>query len=449
MLATLIRTTGDWDLAEECAQDAFARALERWPTDGVPRNPGAWLTTTARNRALDRLRRDAVGAAKVQEAAVNASADDGGPGRPRRRDRGRGQRHRRRPAAADLHLLPPGPRPRRPGRAHPAHPGRADHGRDRPRLPRPRADHGPAPGAGQAQDPPRRHPLPGAARPPAAGADGVGAGRRLPAVQRGLRGHRRRRPGAQPGCAPRPSAWAAPWPSSCPTSPRPSACSPSCSSTTPAGRAGSTPPASSSRSRTRTGRGGTGPPSTRAWPSLDAALRRGEPGPYQVQAAIAACHATAARAADTDWAEIAGLYRQLARFVPSPVVELNRAVAVAMADGPAAGLALVERLEASGAAGRLPPAPRHPGRPPAPPRPLRRGGRRLPRRPWPWPPTTPTAATSPAAWPRSPDPPPGRTGDVCRHWDAADRHQFAGPRSPESPPTSAPSPSSVHNRGRS
>ncbi len=82
---------------------------------------------------------------------------------------------------------------------------------------------------------------------------------------------------------------------------------------------------------------------------LEAALRRGEPGPYQVQAAIAACHATASTAADTDWSEIAGLYRRLGRFVPSAVVELNRAVAVAMADGPAAGLALVDRLEASGA----------------------------------------------------------------------------------------------------
>jgi len=82
---------------------------------------------------------------------------------------------------------------------------------------------------------------------------------------------------------------------------------------------------------------------------LDAALRRGEPGPYQVQAAIAACHADAGVAGDTDWAEIAALYRELARMVPSPVVELNRAVAVAMADGPAAGLELVEALEASGA----------------------------------------------------------------------------------------------------
>ena len=70
VVATLIRVTGDWDLAEECAQDAFALALQRWPRDGVPRRPGAWLTTTARNRAVDRMRRDAVGAAKLREAAA-------------------------------------------------------------------------------------------------------------------------------------------------------------------------------------------------------------------------------------------------------------------------------------------------------------------------------------------------------------------------------------------
>ena len=68
-----------------------------------------------------------------------------------------------------------------------------------------------------------------------------------------------------------------------------------------------------------------------------------------MQAAIAACHATAADARDTDWVEIAGLYGELARMVPSPVVELNRAVAVAMADGPDAGLRLVDALDASGA----------------------------------------------------------------------------------------------------
>jgi RNA polymerase sigma-70 factor (ECF subfamily) len=81
---------------------------------------------------------------------------------------------------------------------------------------------------------------------------------------------------------------------------------------------------------------------------LESALRLGRIGPYQLQAAIAACHATAGRAADTDWARIADLYGDLARLVPSSVVRLNRAVAVAMAEGPAAGLELVEALEVSG-----------------------------------------------------------------------------------------------------
>jgi len=76
VLATLIRMTGDWDLAEECAQDAFALALERWPRDGVPRRPGAWLTTTARNRAVDRLRRGATESAKVQELLLPSQTDD-------------------------------------------------------------------------------------------------------------------------------------------------------------------------------------------------------------------------------------------------------------------------------------------------------------------------------------------------------------------------------------
>ena len=70
VVATLIRTTGDWDLAEECAQDAFALALQRWPRDGIPARPGAWLTTAARNRAIDVLRRKAVGAAKLREVAA-------------------------------------------------------------------------------------------------------------------------------------------------------------------------------------------------------------------------------------------------------------------------------------------------------------------------------------------------------------------------------------------
>jgi RNA polymerase sigma-70 factor (ECF subfamily) len=82
---------------------------------------------------------------------------------------------------------------------------------------------------------------------------------------------------------------------------------------------------------------------------VERALRAGRPGAYALQAAIAGVHARAARAADTDWREIAALYQLLASVHPSPVVALNHAVAVAMADGPAAGLALIDALAATGA----------------------------------------------------------------------------------------------------
>jgi RNA polymerase sigma-70 factor (ECF subfamily) len=81
---------------------------------------------------------------------------------------------------------------------------------------------------------------------------------------------------------------------------------------------------------------------------LDAAMARLVPGPYQLQAAIAALHAQAPSFAETDWAQIALLYGELARRAPSPVIEVNRSVAVAMADGPSAGLAILEPILASG-----------------------------------------------------------------------------------------------------
>ena len=81
---------------------------------------------------------------------------------------------------------------------------------------------------------------------------------------------------------------------------------------------------------------------------VEAALRSGGPGPYALQAAISAVHAEAADAAATDWAQIVALYDVLLRIDPSPVVELNRAVAVAMRDGPDAGLALIDPLLARG-----------------------------------------------------------------------------------------------------
>jgi RNA polymerase sigma-70 factor (ECF subfamily) len=83
-------------------------------------------------------------------------------------------------------------------------------------------------------------------------------------------------------------------------------------------------------------------------PLLESALREGATGQYALQAAIAALHARAQRAEDTDWPQIARLYGALLQEQPSPVVELNRAVAIAMAEGPSRGLALIDQLEAKG-----------------------------------------------------------------------------------------------------
>ncbi len=80
-------------------------------------------------------------------------------------------------------------------------------------------------------------------------------------------------------------------------------------------------------------------------------------GAYTVQAAIAACHVRALTVEETDWAEIAGLYSVLCKVWPSPVVDLNRAVAVGMAEGPEAGLEIVDGLVASGALRDYPMAP--------------------------------------------------------------------------------------------
>jgi RNA polymerase sigma-70 factor (ECF subfamily) len=77
---------------------------------------------------------------------------------------------------------------------------------------------------------------------------------------------------------------------------------------------------------------------------LEAALRAGRPGPYQLHAAIAACHSCVGSADQTDWREIAALYGELIRYEPTAVVEANRAVAVAMSEGPAAGLVILDAL---------------------------------------------------------------------------------------------------------
>src|SRR2546425_7992552 len=75
-VAALIRAFGDIDVAEDAVQEAFAVALRKWPGDGLPPNPGGWITTTARNRAIDRLRRESRGRELLSVAAVLAPGND-------------------------------------------------------------------------------------------------------------------------------------------------------------------------------------------------------------------------------------------------------------------------------------------------------------------------------------------------------------------------------------
>ena len=204
-VAVLVRVFGDIDIAEEAVQDAFTAAVQRWPSAGLPPSPAGWIITTARNRAIDRLRREASRDDRHAQAALLHARDRDEPAG--------GGRRARRPAAPDLHLLPPGARHQRPGRADPAAARRADHRRDRARLPGARADHGAAAGPGQGQDPRRRDPLPGAQRGRPAGPAARRAGRRLPHLQRGLHRELRRRRWSARISAPRRSGSAGCWPS--------------------------------------------------------------------------------------------------------------------------------------------------------------------------------------------------------------------------------------------
>src|SRR4051812_16463705 len=213
LLAALVRRFGDLDLAEEVTSEAIEAALVRWPVDGVPPKPGAWLMTTARRKAVDRLRRDQAYAARLAGLQVEAERGveeaGGAKGgrraapRPGLRGRARGAAGgggaggarpgvRRRPAGraapAVLHLRPPGAARRRPDGVDPALPGRPDDAGGGARVPGAQRDDGQADRAGEEPDPRGAHPVPGAVRRRAAGpAAGRAAGRLLD-LHRGVRG---------------------------------------------------------------------------------------------------------------------------------------------------------------------------------------------------------------------------------------------------------------------
>jgi len=344
VVATLIRTTGDWDLAEECAQDAFAMALQRWPKDGIPGRPGAWLTTAARNRAIDVLRRKAVGAAKLREVAAMSYEPDPHPAYDSGTDHSGVPDDRLRlmftcchPAlslearvALTLRTLA-GLTTTEIARAFLAsEPTMAK------RLVRAKQK---IQNAGIPYRVPPAHLLP-ERTPGVLGVlyllfnEGYSATAGADLVRQNLSAEAIRLARVLARLMPDEPEAAGLLALMLLHDARRSARVDACGDLVTL--------EDQDRGRWDAAEISEGVS------LLEHALRRGRPGPYQIQAAIAACHATASTADRTDWPQIAALYGQLEQFLPTPVVELNYAVAVGMARGPAAGLPLVEALEASG-----------------------------------------------------------------------------------------------------
>ena len=351
VVATLIRTTGDWDLAEDCTQDAFAQAVRSWPRDGIPGRPGAWLTTVARNRARDRLRRGSTEAAKLHQVATLAGQGGGGTAGP--------------PPGSDgddggefpddrLRLIFTCCHPALPLDARVALTLRTLAGLTTAEIaraflvPEPtmakrlvRAKHK-IRNAGIPYQVPPPHLLPQRTTGVLAvlyllfnEGYAASAGENLIRESLCLEAIRLARALTQlmPGEREASSLLALMLLQHSRRLARVDA-------------AGDLIPLEE-QDRTRWDRAEI----DEGLAVLQAIPPDLPPGPYQVQAAIASCHATAADPADTDWSAIARLYTLLARLLPSPVVALNSAVAVAMADGPAAGLRLLDTLDAAELAG--------------------------------------------------------------------------------------------------
>jgi RNA polymerase sigma-70 factor (ECF subfamily) len=343
IVATLIGATGDWDLAEESAQDAFTSAMETWSQHGIPDRPGAWLTSVARNRATDVQRRRALGAAKLREVAVTERDKDVEPAEPADLDEVAVS------GVSDdrLRLIFTCCHPALPLTAQVALTLRTLVGLSTAEIARAflvpertmaqrlvRAKRKIRNAGIPYRVPPARL-LPHRTKAvlgvlyllfnegysATSGADLVRHGLTDEAIRlarllttlmpedceaAGLLAlmlmHDARRNARLDGLGDLVTL--------------------------------------EDQDRTRWDSGKI----AEATVILNSAMQRARPGPYQIQAAIVACHATARDAAGTDWRQIAALYERLADLAPSPVVELNRAVAVAMADSPAAGLAIVDSL---------------------------------------------------------------------------------------------------------
>jgi RNA polymerase sigma-70 factor, ECF subfamily len=332
-VAALIRAFGDIDVAEDAVQEAFAVALRKWPRDGVPPNPGGWITTTARNHAIDRLRRESRGRQLLGQMAVLAPGDDE-PGMlqevgPMQDDRLRLIFTCCHPALATqaqvaltLRLLG-GLSTKEVARsflvAEPAMARRlvrAKHKIKAAKIP---------------YRVPEAHELPDRLRPVLAVVYLI--------YNAGLSGP------AEPDLCVEAIRLARILAALMPDEPEVAGLV-ALLLLTESRRASRTRPDGSlvllgEQDRTRWDRALI----SEGQAILRRCLRRNQPGPYQLQAAINAVHADAPTVEETDWPLIVALYDQLLAVAPTPVVALNRAIAIGELQGPAAALPLVEELD--------------------------------------------------------------------------------------------------------
>jgi RNA polymerase sigma factor (sigma-70 family) len=340
LIAALARVTGDVGLAEDFAQDALLAALQRWPETGVPDNPGAWLMAAAKNRALDHLRR-----------ARRADRAHGEIGRDLEADRGRATAELE--AALDddigddlLRLVFTACHPVLAREARVALTLRLLGGLTTAEIARAYL----VPEATVAQRLVRAKRTLSEAGVPFEVPRGEDRAARLSSVLEVLYLIFNEGYAATAG-----EDWMRP--QLCEEALRLGRILASLAPEPEVHGLVALMEIQASRTKARTGPVGEAVLLLdqdrgkwdhvligRGLAALAKAEASGPPGPYALQAAIAACHARARTAEETDWARIVALYGELARAAPSPVVDLNRAVAVGMAEGPAVGLALVDAL---------------------------------------------------------------------------------------------------------